>query len=166
PREPSIRQATRYSSGDIWMTWPSGRRTSDGGWLYPESRYSPISSTPSASSGAGPAPDPPAGGGRGAVCPVGTCPAATVMVCSCLALTGMPGVAGRAAGRRGCCASGRAAQEATGGPSVPPYSEGTAGPHPVRAGQVLAGELAGDRGGGLAAAERQDGDGVAAPGRC
>jgi len=32
-REPSIRQITRYSSGDIWMTWPSGRRTSDGGWL-------------------------------------------------------------------------------------------------------------------------------------
>ena len=32
-RKPSIREVTRYSSGDIWMTWPSGRRTSDGGWL-------------------------------------------------------------------------------------------------------------------------------------
>ena len=32
-REPSIRQVTRYSSRDIWMTWPSARRTSDGGWL-------------------------------------------------------------------------------------------------------------------------------------
>ena len=32
-REPSIRQATRYSSADIWMTWPSARRTSEGGWL-------------------------------------------------------------------------------------------------------------------------------------
>jgi len=33
PREPSMPQVTRYSSGDIWMIWPSGRRTSDGGWL-------------------------------------------------------------------------------------------------------------------------------------
>jgi len=32
-RVPSIRHITRYSSGDIWMIWPSGRRTSDGGWL-------------------------------------------------------------------------------------------------------------------------------------
>jgi hypothetical protein len=32
-RVPSIRQATWYSSGDIWMTCPSARRTSDGGWL-------------------------------------------------------------------------------------------------------------------------------------
>ena len=31
-RDPSIRQVTRYSSADIWMTWPSARRTSDGGW--------------------------------------------------------------------------------------------------------------------------------------
>jgi hypothetical protein len=33
PREPSIRQTTWYSRADIWMTWPSGRRTRDGGWL-------------------------------------------------------------------------------------------------------------------------------------
>src|SRR5215472_19372246 len=34
------------------MTWPSARRTSDGGWLSPESLNSPSSSTPSASLGA------------------------------------------------------------------------------------------------------------------
>src|SRR5215475_11597 len=34
------------------MTWPSARRTSDGGWLSPESLNSPSSSTPSVSLGA------------------------------------------------------------------------------------------------------------------
>src|SRR5580693_121028 len=33
------------------MTWPSARRTSEGGWLSPEFRNSPSNSTPSASLG-------------------------------------------------------------------------------------------------------------------
>src|SRR5215467_10750477 len=34
------------------MTWPAARRTSEGGWLSPESLNSPSSSTPSVSLGA------------------------------------------------------------------------------------------------------------------
>src|SRR2546429_2111028 len=75
PREPSIRQATRYSSGDIWMTWPSARRASDGGWLYAESLYSPSSSTPPASRGGQAGPRASAGGRGGAAGPVVTGPA-------------------------------------------------------------------------------------------
>jgi len=32
-RAPSIREVTWYGSAGIWMTWPSDRRRSDGGWL-------------------------------------------------------------------------------------------------------------------------------------
>src|ERR1700728_4436805 len=84
PREPSIRLATRYRSRDIWMTWPSARRTSDGGWLSPEFLNSPSSSTPSASRGTAP-------GSANPGAPVGDMPGASrrVLAGSAPALTGL-----------------------------------------------------------------------------
>src|SRR5579863_9571781 len=110
PREPSIRQATRYSNADIWMTCPSGRRTSDGGWLYPESLYSPSNSTPAASRGAPASAGAPAVDGMGAVGPAGT---SAAMVMGCFSLACSPGERGEwlCAARQGLSASRRAARQ-------------------------------------------------------